>query len=48
MMVSGVDMAFWDALGQLAGKPVAELLGARSSRDFAASRSRGGDGRRRQ
>jgi mandelate racemase len=27
MAVSGLDMAFWDALGQLAGKPVAELLG---------------------
>jgi mandelate racemase len=28
MAVSGLDMAFWDALGQLAGKPLAELLGA--------------------
>src|ERR1044072_1112418 len=27
MSVSGLDMAFWDALGQVAGKPVAELLG---------------------
>jgi mandelate racemase len=27
MAVSGLDMAFWDALGQMAGKPVAELLG---------------------
>ena len=27
MAVSGLDMAFWDALGQLAGKPVVELLG---------------------
>jgi mandelate racemase len=27
MAVSGLDMAFHDALGQLAGKPVAELLG---------------------
>src|SRR3954447_22205383 len=27
MAVSGLDMAFWDALGQLAGRPVAELLG---------------------
>src|SRR3954447_16933802 len=27
MAVSGLDMAFWDALGQAAGKPVAELLG---------------------
>jgi mandelate racemase len=28
MAVSGLDMAFWDALGQIAGKPVVELLGA--------------------
>src|ERR1051325_7396952 len=27
MAVSGLDMAYWDALGQLAGRPVAELLG---------------------
>jgi mandelate racemase len=27
MAVSGFDMAFWDALGQAAGKPLAELLG---------------------
>src|SRR5437588_812418 len=27
MAVSGLDTAFWDALGQAAGKPVAELLG---------------------
>lgn len=27
MMVSGLDMAFWDALGQAAGLPVAALLG---------------------
>jgi mandelate racemase len=27
MAVSGLDMAFWDALGQLAGRPVVELLG---------------------
>ena len=27
MAVSGLDMAFWDALGQVADKPVAELLG---------------------
>jgi mandelate racemase len=27
MAVSGLDMAFWDALGQVKGKPVAELLG---------------------
>jgi len=27
MAVSGLDMAFWDALGQVAGKPAVELLG---------------------
>src|SRR5918995_1405797 len=27
MAVSGLDMGFWDALGQAAGRPVAELLG---------------------
>src|SRR5688572_3192157 len=27
MAVSGLDMAYWDALGQLAGKPMVELLG---------------------
>jgi mandelate racemase len=27
MAVSGLDMAFWDVLGQVAGKPLAELLG---------------------
>jgi len=27
MAVSGLDMAYWDALGQMAGKPVVELLG---------------------
>jgi mandelate racemase len=27
MAVSGLDMAFWDALGKVAGKPVVELLG---------------------
>jgi len=27
MAVSGLDMAYWDALGQCANKPVAELLG---------------------
>src|SRR5437762_2343151 len=27
MAVSGLDMAYWDALGQVAGKPVVELLG---------------------
>jgi mandelate racemase len=36
MAVSGLDMAFWDALGQIAGKPVVELLGgsARSIRAY--------------
>jgi mandelate racemase len=28
MAVSGLDMAFWDALGQVAGQPLAQLLGA--------------------
>src|SRR5580658_3595541 len=27
LAVSGLDMAYWDALGQLASKPLAELLG---------------------
>jgi mandelate racemase len=27
MAVSGLDMAYWDALGRVAGKPLAELLG---------------------
>src|ERR1700686_5604446 len=27
MAVSGLDMAYWDALGQAAGKPLAALLG---------------------
>src|SRR6516164_9687312 len=27
MAVAGLDMAFWDILGQVAGKPVVELLG---------------------
>jgi mandelate racemase len=27
MAVSGLDMAFWDALGRIAGKPLVELLG---------------------
>ena len=32
MAVSGLDMAYWDALGQIAGRPVAELLGGSRSR----------------
>ena len=40
MAVSGLDMAFWDALGQLAGKPVVELLGG-SSRPMRAYDSYG-------
>ena len=27
MAVSGLDMAYWDALGHIAGRPLAELLG---------------------
>ena len=27
MAVSGLDMAYWDALGQIAGRPLADLLG---------------------
>jgi mandelate racemase len=27
MAVSGLDMAYWDALGQIAGRPLAEMLG---------------------
>src|SRR5205085_1615252 len=27
MAVSGLDMAYWDARGQIAGRPLAELLG---------------------
>src|ERR1700742_1831521 len=27
MAIAGLDMAFWDILGQAAGKPVVELLG---------------------
>jgi mandelate racemase len=36
MAVSGLDMAFWDALGRIAGKPLVELLGgsARSMRAY--------------
>src|SRR3954470_14493671 len=40
MAVSGLDMAFWDALGQLAGKPLAELLGG-SARPIRAYDSHG-------
>src|SRR6516225_6229606 len=32
MAVSGLDMAFWDALGQSAGQPLAVLLGVRCGR----------------
>ncbi len=40
MAVSGLDMAFWDALGQVANKPVAELLGG-SARPIRAYDSYG-------
>ena len=40
MAVSGLDMAFWDALGQLAGRPVVELLGG-SARPIRAYDSYG-------
>jgi mandelate racemase len=40
MAVSGLDMAFWDALGQIAGKPVVELLGG-SARPIRAYDSYG-------
>jgi mandelate racemase len=40
MAVSGLDMAFWDALGQLAGKPLVELLGG-SARPLRAYDSYG-------
>jgi len=40
MAVSGLDMAYWDALGQLAGRPVAELLGG-SARPIRAYDSYG-------
>jgi mandelate racemase len=40
MAVSGLDMGFWDALGQVAGKPVAELLGG-SARPIRAYDSYG-------
>src|SRR5215216_6975049 len=40
MAVSGLDMAYWDALGQIAGRPVAELLGG-SARPIKAYDSYG-------
>jgi mandelate racemase len=40
MAVSGLDMAFWDALGQISGKPVVELLGG-SARPIRAYDSYG-------
>jgi len=40
MAVSGLDMAFWDALGQVAGRPVVELLGG-SARPIRAYDSYG-------
>jgi len=40
MAVSGLDMAFWDALGQVAGKPAVELLGG-SARPIRAYDSYG-------
>jgi mandelate racemase len=40
MAVSGLDMAFWDALGQAAGKPLAVLLGG-STRPIRAYDSYG-------
>src|SRR6201986_1395003 len=40
MAVSGLDMAYWDALGQIAGRPVAELLGG-SARPITAYDSYG-------
>ena len=40
MAVSGLDMAFWDALGQLAGQPLARLLGG-SARPIRAYDSYG-------
>src|SRR5258707_4423993 len=41
MAVSGLDMAYWDALGQIAGRPLAELLGG-SPRPIKAYDSYGG------
>jgi mandelate racemase len=40
MAVSGLDMAFWDALGRIAGKPLVELLGG-SARPMRAYDSYG-------
>src|ERR1700722_729238 len=40
MAVSGLDMAFWDVLGQVAGRPVVELLGG-SARPIQAYDSYG-------
>src|ERR1700744_6317705 len=40
MAVSGLDMAFWDVLGQIAGRPVVELLGG-SARPIPAYDSYG-------
>lgn len=40
MAVSGLDMAYWDALGKVAGKPVVELLGG-SARPIRAYDSYG-------
>jgi mandelate racemase len=40
MAVSGLDMAYWDALGQIANKPVVELLGG-SARPLPAYDSYG-------
>src|SRR5438309_98027 len=40
MAVSGLDMAYWDALGQVAGRPVAEMLGG-SARPIKAYDSYG-------
>src|SRR6201994_2647695 len=40
MAVSGLDMAFWDALGRVAGRPVVELLGG-SARPIQAYDSYG-------
>jgi L-alanine-DL-glutamate epimerase-like enolase superfamily enzyme len=36
---SGIDIAFWDILGQAAGMPVCELLGGRYGEDFPLYRA---------